>query len=118
VVDDEQDIADAIRDILEAYGHDVVTSDPPSALDHVHGGRFDVVITDLAMQGVTGWQVSEAAKRRRPELPVILMSGFGIEIDAEERRRRRIDAVLPKPIAIDDLLTAVAAVTAPHHPSR
>jgi CheY-like chemotaxis protein len=69
------------------------------------------------MPGVTGWQVSEAAKRGRPDVPVILMSGFGIEIDAEERRRQRIDAVLPKPIAIDDLLTAVAAVTSPQRPS-
>ena len=113
VVDDEKDIADAIQDILEAYGHHVVTSDPPSALQHVASDRFDIVITDLAMPGVTGWQVSEAAKRVRPDLPVILMSGFGIEIDAEERRRQRIDAVLPKPIGIDDLLSAVAAVTAP-----
>jgi CheY-like chemotaxis protein len=63
------------------------------------------------MPGVTGWQVSEAAKRQDPDVPVILMSGFGIEIDADERRRKRIDAVLPKPIAIDDLLAAVATVT-------
>ena len=118
VVDDEKDIADAISDILETYGHDVITSDPSSAMDHAESGRYDIVITDLAMPGVTGWQVSEAAKRARPDVPVILMSGFGIEIDAEERRRQRIDAVLPKPIAIDDLLTAVAAVTASQRPSR
>ncbi|MBM3218626.1 MAG: response regulator [Candidatus Rokubacteria bacterium] len=113
VVDDEADIAEAIRDILEAYGHEVVTGDPPTALEQLEDGRFDVVIADLAMQGVTGWQVSEAAKLQQPEVPVILMSGFGIEIDAEERRRRRIDAVLSKPIAIEDLLTAIAAVTGP-----
>jgi CheY-like chemotaxis protein len=64
------------------------------------------------MPGITGWQVSEAVKRQRPDVPVILMSGFGIEIDADERRRQRIDAVLPKPIAVDDLLTAVATVIA------
>jgi signal transduction histidine kinase/CheY-like chemotaxis protein len=111
VVDDENDIAEAIQDILNAYGHDVVTSDAEAALNHVQSGDFDVVITDLAMPGVTGWQVSEAAKRQDPDVPVILMSGFGIEIDADERRRKRIDAVLPKPIAIDDLLAAVATVT-------
>jgi CheY-like chemotaxis protein len=110
VVDDENDIAEAIQDILHTYGHDVITSDGGSALQHVQSGNYDVVITDLAMPGITGWQVSEAVKRQRPDVPVILMSGFGIEIDADERRRQRVDAVLPKPIAVDDLLTAVAAV--------
>jgi signal transduction histidine kinase len=112
VVDDENDIAEAIQDILHTYGHDVITSDGGSALNHVQSGNYDVVITDLAMPGITGWQVSEAVKRQRPDVPVILMSGFGIEIDADERRRQRIDAVLPKPIAVDDLLAAVAAVVA------
>jgi signal transduction histidine kinase/CheY-like chemotaxis protein len=111
VIDDEQDIAEAIKDILIAYGHEVVTSDPPAALSHVHSQFFDVVITDLAMPGVTGWQVNEAVKRQHPGIPVILMSGFGIAIDAEERERQKIDAVLPKPIGIDDLLTALANVT-------
>jgi signal transduction histidine kinase len=117
VVDDEKDIAEAIQDILQVYGHDVVTSDPVTALDLLQSDSFDVIITDLAMPGVTGWQVSEAAKRQHPDVPVILMSGFGIEIDAEERRRQRIDAVLPKPIAIDDLLRAVATVTTRRRPS-
>jgi CheY-like chemotaxis protein len=112
VVDDENDIAEAIQDILHTYGHDVITSDAGAALDHVQSGNYDVVITDLAMPGITGWQVSEAVKRQRPDVPVILMSGFGIEIDADERKRQRIDAVLPKPIAVDDLLTAVANVVA------
>jgi signal transduction histidine kinase/ActR/RegA family two-component response regulator len=112
VVDDENDIAEAIQDILHTYGHDVITSDAGAALDHVQSGNYDVVITDLAMPGITGWQVSEAVKRQRPDVPVILMSGFGIEIDADERKRQRIDAVLPKPIAVDDLLTAVATVIA------
>jgi CheY-like chemotaxis protein len=112
VVDDENDIAEAIQDILRTYGHDVITSDGGTALHHVQSGNYDVVITDLAMPGITGWQVSEAVKRQHPDVPVILMSGFGIEIDAEERRRQRIDAVLPKPIAVDDLLTAVATVVA------
>jgi CheY-like chemotaxis protein len=117
VIDDEKDIADAIQDILEAYGHKVSTSEPEAALDHVQSDDFDLVITDLAMPGITGWQVNEAVKRRHPDVPVILMSGFGVEIDGDERRRQRVDAVLAKPIAIDDLLTAVAAVTSKRRPS-
>ena len=71
--------------------------------------RFDVVFTDLAMPGMTGWEVARAVKDRAPEVPVVLVSGFGVEVAPEDLPARGVDAVLAKPLEIQDVLRTLAA---------
>jgi FixJ family two-component response regulator len=71
-----------------------------------------VVFTDLAMPGLSGWQVARAVKATAPTVPVFLVTGFGVELSAEERRAHGVDLVLSKPLNIQSILDAVAFAAA------
>jgi CheY-like chemotaxis protein len=108
-VDDEAAVADVIADVLQSGGHEtVILKDGAAAIERVRTERFDAVFTDLAMPGVTGWQVARAVKTATPDVPVFIVTGFGVELSAEERRTHGVDGVLVKPLKIHDLLDAAA----------
>jgi len=111
VVDDEEEVADVVADILGTAGHKAtVARSGQEAVGRLAAGPFDVVFTDLAMAGMTGWQVARAVKDRMPEAKVVLMSGFGVEVGPEELRSNGVDVVLAKPLQIQDVLSAMAAI--------
>jgi signal transduction histidine kinase/CheY-like chemotaxis protein len=111
VVDDESEVAEVVADILATVGHVVVVEHSgQAAVDRLAGERFDVVFTDLAMPGMTGWQVARAVKSRAPGVAVVMMTGFGVEVAPEELRANGVDLVLAKPLQIRDVLGAVASV--------
>jgi CheY-like chemotaxis protein len=111
VVDDEPPVRAVIGDILESAGHTVVTlGDGGDAIARFQAERFDLVVTDLAMPRVSGWQVARAIKQIAPQVPVFLVTGFGVELSPEERRAHGVDLVLVKPLQIQEILDAVAEV--------
>jgi CheY-like chemotaxis protein len=111
VVDDEPPVRAVLGDILESAGHAVVTlGDGAEAIARFRAERFDLVLTDLAMPRVSGWQVARAVKQVAPEVPVFLVTGFGVELSPEERRAHGVDRVLVKPLQIQEILDAVAEV--------
>jgi GAF domain-containing protein/CheY-like chemotaxis protein len=111
VVDDEEPVGMVLGDILESLGHRaVVLADGAQAIDRLRAGGFDVVFTDLAMPGVSGWQVASAVKAAAPHVPVFMVTGFGVEFSAQECRTHGVDAVFPKPLKIEDLVEAMARV--------
>jgi len=68
------------------------------------------VFTDLAMPRVSGWQVAQSVKEIAPAVPVVLVTGFGVELSAEERQIHGVDLVVVKPLKIKDVLDVVARV--------
>jgi GAF domain-containing protein/CheY-like chemotaxis protein/anti-sigma regulatory factor (Ser/Thr protein kinase) len=111
VVDDEEEVAEVVADILSAAGHTaVVAGSGQAAMDRLSAERFDLVFTDLAMPGMTGWEVARAVKDRTPEVAVVMMSGFGVEVAPEDLRRNGVDLVLVKPLQIRDVLNAVGSM--------
>ena len=118
VVDDEDTVRTVLADTLTAAGHRVVeAADGAEAIERLRAERFDLVLTDLAMPRVSGWQVARAAKLAAPDVPVILVTGFGVELSAEERRINGVDAVLVKPLQIQEILDAVADVARTRPPA-
>jgi CheY-like chemotaxis protein len=108
VVDDEEAVGMVLGDVLQMSGHTaVVLTDAAAAIERFRAEPFDVVFTDLAMPGISGWQVIRAVKAIAPTVPVFLVTGFGVELSAEERRAHGVEAVLAKPLKIDDLRAAV-----------
>jgi CheY-like chemotaxis protein len=104
-------VAEVVADILTTAGHvAVVEGSGQAAVDRLAAERFDLVFTDLAMPGMTGWQLARAVKSKTPEVPVVMMSGFGVEVAPEELRTNGVDLVLSKPLQIQDVLRAVAAI--------
>ena len=111
VVDDEPPVRAVLGDILESAGHSVVTlGDGAEAIARFSAETFDLVVTDLAMPRVSGWQVARAVKQAAPQVPVFLVTGFGVELSADERRTHGVDVVLVKPLQIQEILDAVAEV--------
>ncbi|MGH2689812.1 MAG: ATP-binding protein, partial [Actinomycetota bacterium] len=109
VVDDQEAPGTALADILRRDGHRaVVTRDGREALARFHAEPFDVVFTDLAMPGLSGWQVARGVKAIAPRVPVCLVTGFGVELSSAESLTRGVDQVLTKPLSIDEIRSALA----------
>jgi len=70
------------------------------------------VFTALGMPDMSGWEVAERIKIGHPDLPVVLVTGWGTSLDQDEVRRRGISAVVHKPFEIVDLLRTAALVLA------
>ena len=112
VVDDDEEVAGALADLLSSRGHEVVVvTKSTDALSHVVRERFDIVFSDLAMPDMSGWQVAQAVKAASPALPVVLITGFGVELSPEQCRANHVDAVLAKPVALGELLAVAARLT-------
>ncbi len=111
VVDDDDDIRTLVADILAAGGYDVETAGGGAeAVDRVRAEAFDLVVSDLGMPDVTGWDVARESRVAQPDLRFILLTGWGATLDPEEVRRHAIDRTLKKPFEMNDLLRAVSDV--------
>ena len=114
VIDDDPIILRSLRDTLEQDGHSVEIAGGGesgigtfrSAKDR--GNSFDVVITDLGMPYVDGRAVAAAIKASMPEVAVILLTGWGHRLLAEQNLPPHVDRVLSKPPKLAVLRTAMA----------
>jgi signal transduction histidine kinase/DNA-binding response OmpR family regulator len=110
VIDDQRDVLDTTAMLLRGHGHDVrAFQDPRAGVEAALDDRPDLVISDLGMPGMNGWDVARAVHARHPDLPVILLTGWGREISATQMREGGIAAVLPKPVEGPALREAVAS---------
>ncbi len=108
VIDDEELFARAIVEMLEVCGHSAASAaDGGSGVEAFRSGEFDLVITDLGMPGMSGWQVAEAIKEISGRTPVVMLTGWGAAIDRTELERSKVDVVLAKPVTIEKLSAVV-----------
>ena len=110
VVDDQEDIIEVTRLHLERLGYDVTTrtkSPEALALFLSQPEAFDLVITDQTMPEMTGDELSSELKRIRPELPIILCSGYSAKIDEAEEQFSVIDAFIMKPVDVYELAVTI-----------
>jgi len=112
-VDDEPALARMISLMLGKHGHQVaVRTSGEAALECIEQQEFDLLITDLGLgSGINGWQVVEHVKRRRPEMPVLLATGWAAGIDPAEAAARGASAIIAKPYAAEHLRGIVAGIS-------
>jgi PAS domain S-box-containing protein len=113
VVDDEGSVAEIAGRMLERAGYETVTyTDPVDALQAFGDNplRFAVVLTDLTMPRLTGLDLAQALRRLRPDLPIVLGSGFSDHLGEQKARQAGISALLLKPYTIQDLAETVHRV--------
>jgi CheY-like chemotaxis protein len=114
VVDDEPMVRNIIGEYLKAEGHAVeIATNGPEGLTRFQNAKFDVVLLDRAMPGMSGDQVAAAIKQLKPEMPVILLTGFGSMMQAAGEEPPGVNLVLGKPVTIAGLRSALAKVVAP-----
>jgi signal transduction histidine kinase/ActR/RegA family two-component response regulator len=105
-VDDEQALAQIGQQMLQRLGYTVTCrTSSVEALEALRANphRFDLVITDQTMPNMTGTELSSQIQRLRPDLPVILCTGFSESISHEKSVAMGIRGFLLKPIALRDL---------------
>jgi two-component system nitrogen regulation response regulator NtrX len=111
IVDDEGSIRDALRQLFEYDGHQVlVATDGPDALQRFETFRPDAVFLDVKMQGMDGLEVLAKLRERDPQAPVVMISGHGTIDTAVEATRRGAFDFLEKPLDTDRLLVTLRNV--------
>ena len=108
VVDDSPQICKALNDILSASGYAVRTA--PSgerALQIIETAKFDLVISDLKMTGMTGMDLAKRIFEIMPGVPVVILTGFGDMDSVISALRSGVADYLKKPFAIDEVLSVV-----------
>jgi CheY-like chemotaxis protein len=121
-VEDEAGVRDLVRDVLEMHGYAVLeASNGPGALavSERHPGPIALVLTDVIMPGMSGYELAQRLARQRPEIRVLYMSGYTDPIVHHGMRGRGV-AFLGKPFSPDavarkvrEALRAPAAGSAP-----
>jgi GAF domain-containing protein/ActR/RegA family two-component response regulator len=110
VIDDEENVRDTLADMLRLTRREVVVaSHGAEGLELFRTAPFDLVMTDLAMPGMSGWQVAQAVKALRPDVPVVLVTGWGVELPADQLRANGVDRVMTKPFRMDEVNSVVVA---------
>jgi signal transduction histidine kinase/ActR/RegA family two-component response regulator len=113
LVDDEEQIIDIEQQILERLGYKVTPkTDSEEALEEfaARPDRFDLVITDMTMPKMTGDQLAKRMMDIKPQIPVILCTGFNEAITEEKALAMGIDKFVMKPIIKDDLASTIRTV--------
>jgi signal transduction histidine kinase/ActR/RegA family two-component response regulator len=110
VVDDEEELANMLADILRLVGGHVpeVMTDARAALERLATDPPDLLFTDLGMPVLSGWDLAAQARALHPGLPVILVTGWGHQLDPERVRESGVVGVVAKPYRIDDIRKAIA----------
>lgn len=106
VVDDNRELAENLGEILEDEGCEVALAySGEEALKVADAGRFDLVLADIRMPGISGVELVRALSRRHPEARFLLMTAYTSEPQLlEARTLGSVLAVLAKPLALEQLL--------------
>lgn len=118
VIDDEPALGETLAELLRQLGHEATTAGGGEAgLAALQAERVDLVMTDLGMPGMSGWEVARAVKAHRPALPVILVSGWGSAMERDQLEGTGVDLVMAKPYTMTQLKQILSQATAllPHN---
>ena len=109
-VDDEEMIVEIGQNFLEHLGYEAVartSSVEALELFRVQPARFDLVITDMTMPKMTGDKLAQELLRIRPEIPILIYTGFSEHITEEKAKAMGIRGLVKKPLVMKELAKAV-----------
>jgi DNA-binding NtrC family response regulator len=111
VVDDDHAMRLALSESLESCGYDILAAENGrEALELFKKGKFDLVVTDMKMPGMTGIEVLRGVKELSPDIPVILITAYGTVGTAVEAMKEGAAEFIMKPFSLDDLEAVVKHV--------
>jgi signal transduction histidine kinase/CheY-like chemotaxis protein len=113
LVDDEEEVRKALTEMLTTHGHTVLPANGgPEALRRLEAdAAIDLVVTDVVMPPMTGWELAAEVKARRPQLTVGVVTGLGELPEATPGMQAAVDFVLSKPVTIEALADTVSRIT-------
>jgi CheY-like chemotaxis protein len=112
VIDDDPSCRTTIAYLLQRLGHTVDAAESgPAGIALLRQKPVDLVVTDLMMPGLTGWDVARLAKAMRPRIPVVLVTGCAHAIAPDQPERAFVDAILAKPFGIAAMQAVIGPLT-------
>jgi CheY-like chemotaxis protein len=114
LVDNDSQVLSILGEMLKDAGHHVLpVPSGPEALRVFIPGGFDLIITNVGMPEMSGWDVAERLRASDPQVPVIFITGWGLQEEDQARSRRLgISALLFKPVSPQDLHRTVQVALA------
>ena len=109
-MDDEAALLDTDRQILSLLGYTVeATTSPLEALAAFQAAphAFDLVLTDMTMPQMTGLKMAGRMMELRPDIPVIISTGFSDQVNPQQAHAAGIKALLMKPLMVRELAEAI-----------
>ncbi|HET7343585.1 MAG TPA: response regulator [Methylomirabilota bacterium] len=116
LVDDNPQVLSALSEMMRASGHTVSpTSSPPAALKDYGASRFDVVVTNIGMAEMNGWEFAERLRGLDARVPLLFITGWGLrEEDHARLAGLGVRRCLFKPVRPDELDAALQDAVASH----
>ena len=109
VIDDEEVVRETLADMLSDLSHRVVmVENGRDAVAKISGGSFDIVFTDLAMPEMDGWETARAIRQLKPELPVVLVTGYGATAKPPAGETDLVAGIIGKPFDFDQVTATLA----------
>jgi signal transduction histidine kinase/CheY-like chemotaxis protein len=109
VIDDDEGARQVISETLARAGHKVDTAvNGQEGLSLAQRKSYGLVIADLGMPDISGRQVAKAIKSANPSIPVLLITGWGVQLDPTELKKDGINSIITKPFSTEEILTQVA----------
>ena len=115
LVDDDPQVLSALVALLEITGHSVSAAvSGAAALKVYDAGRYDVVLTNVGMAGMNGWEFAERLRAVDSTVPMLFITGWGLrEEDQARLRALRIQRCLFKPVRPEELDAAIQSALLP-----
>lgn len=108
VIDDEADVRELLRDILSDAGHEVdIACNGSEGIEMFKKQSYDLVLTDLGMPVMSGWEVAEKVKRINKNVPIALVTGWNVVLDDAAMNSSGINLIIQKPFQVDQVLNLV-----------
>ncbi|HCG04977.1 MAG TPA: response regulator [Desulfovibrio sp.] len=113
VLDDEPIVCKRLKPAFQKAGYEVETyTDSAAALRRIEETAFDVVVTDLKMEGADGLQVVERTHQTLPRARIVVITGFATLDTAKESFRKGAFDFVAKPFKLGDILDCVRRIEA------
>src|SRR5438874_535464 len=110
IIDDDKRLTEPIQYQLETLDYTVaVAHDGPTGLHMTLSEKPDVIVLDIMLPGMDGWQVCQAI-RRFSQIPIIMLTALGLEIDRIHGLELGADDYLTKPFSFQELLARIRAM--------
>jgi PAS domain S-box-containing protein len=109
VIDDEEFVRSILARTLAQVNHQVTLAENgEKGLQLFEEGKFDMVLTDLGMPGMSGWEVCQMIKEISPHTPVGMITGWGMEVNRSKMEEYGLDFFISKPFDFNKILNVVA----------
>lgn len=108
VLDDEPIVCKRLKPGLEKLGYEVdVFTKSPEAMQQIQQRHYDIVVTDLKMEGIDGMEFLEEVKRRSSKTEVIVITGFATMETAKESFQKGVFDFIAKPFKLSEIQDVV-----------